>query len=137
MSNQENITFQMALKIVKSLPESRQEELIAIIRQSLIEHRPALFAENIGEASEEYTSGEVNKSMDYQIDSIPLDSETAQIYTQASTEDKQKLRLLLSLWLREYAVPPRPLKKIMDEISDKAQARGLTTETLELLLHGK
>jgi hypothetical protein len=137
MSNQENITFQMALEIVKSLPESRQEELIAIIRQSLTEYRQELFAENIGEASEEYTSDEVKKSMDYQTNSIPLDSETAQIYTQASTEDKQKLRLLLNLWLREYAVPPRPLKKIMDEISDKAQARGLTTETLELLLHGK
>jgi hypothetical protein len=45
------------------------------------------------------------------------------------------LRVLLSLWLREFAVSPRPLKVIMDEISEKAQARGLTPEILESLLN--
>ncbi len=62
---------------------------------------------------------------------IPLDPQTAQIYTTASDEDKRKLRLLLSLWLREFAVSPTPLKAIMDDISEKAQARGLTPEILE------
>lgn len=66
---------------------------------------------------------------------IPLDTQTAQIYTGASTEDKRKLRLLLSLWLREFAVSPPPLRVIMDEISEKAQARGLTPEILESLLN--
>lgn len=66
---------------------------------------------------------------------IPLDAQTAQIYTGASTEDKRKLRVLLSLWLREFAVSPRPLNVIMDEISEKAQARGLTPEILESLLN--
>jgi hypothetical protein len=66
---------------------------------------------------------------------IPLDAQTARIYTSASTEDKKKLRLLLSLWLREFAVSPTPLKIIMDEISEKAQARGLTPEILESLLN--
>lgn len=65
---------------------------------------------------------------------IPLDSQTARIYTGASAEDKRKLRLLLSLWLREFAVSPRPLKVIMDEISEKAQARGLTPDILESIL---
>ena len=46
-----------------------------------------------------------------------------------------KLRLLLSLWLREFAVSPRPLKVIMDEISEKARSRGLTPEILESLLN--
>jgi len=65
---------------------------------------------------------------------IPLDAQTARIYTGASTEDKRKLHLLLSLWLREFAVSPQPLKVVMDEISEKAQARGLTPEILESLL---
>jgi len=67
--------------------------------------------------------------------SIPLDSETARAYTQASAGDQKKLRLLLSLWLREFVISPRPLNAIMDELSDKAQARGLTPEILESLLH--
>lgn len=66
---------------------------------------------------------------------IPLDTQTARLYTGASSEDKKKLRLLLSLWLREFAASPRPLKVVMDEISDKAQARGLTPEILESLLN--
>jgi len=66
---------------------------------------------------------------------IPLDAQTAQIYTRASSEDKRKLRVLLSLWLREFAISPRPLQVIMDEISEKAQARGLTPEILESLLN--
>jgi len=66
---------------------------------------------------------------------IPLDADTARVYTEASAEVQKKLRLLLSLWLREFAVSPRSLKAVMDEISEKAQARGLTPETLESLLH--
>ena len=67
---------------------------------------------------------------------IPLDPETARIYADASPEDQKKLRLLLSLWLREFAVSSTPLQAVMDEISRKAQARGLTPEILESLLHG-
>ena len=65
---------------------------------------------------------------------IPLDTDTARIYSTASAEDQKKLRLLMSLWLREFAVSPTSLKVIMDEISNKAQARGLTPEILESLL---
>jgi len=66
---------------------------------------------------------------------IPLDTDTARVCTEASAEVQRKLRLLLSLWLREYAVSPRPLEAVMDEISEKARARGLTPEILESLLH--
>jgi hypothetical protein len=59
---------------------------------------------------------------------IPLDIQTAQIYTTAPAEDQKKLRLLMSLWLQEFANTPRPLQVLMDEISEKAQARGLTPE---------
>ncbi len=66
---------------------------------------------------------------------IPLDTDTARIYTNAPPEEQKKLRLLLSLWLREFAVSPIPLKIVMDEISAKARARGLTPEILETLLN--
>lgn len=68
---------------------------------------------------------------------IPLDTDTARIYSEASEEDQRKLRLLLSLWLREFNVSPIPLKTLMDEISDKAKARGLTPDILESLLHAE
>ena len=34
---------------------------------------------------------------------IPLDAETAKIYAGASESEQKKMRLLLSLWLRELA----------------------------------
>jgi hypothetical protein len=69
--------------------------------------------------------------------SIPLDSETAQAYNRATTEDKQKLLLLLGLWAREFVTSPRPLKTVMDEIGEKARSLDLTPEKLESLLHGE
>lgn len=66
---------------------------------------------------------------------IPLDTDTARVYTEAPAEVQKKLRILLSLWLREFAVSPRSLRAVMDEISENAQARGLSPEMLESLLH--
>jgi hypothetical protein len=67
--------------------------------------------------------------------SIPVDSEAARAFTQASPEEQRKLALLLSLRLRELTVEPvRPLREIMDEIGTKAEARGLTPEILDELL---
>lgn len=69
--------------------------------------------------------------------SIPLDSQAAQVYTDASAENKRKLRLLMSLWLQEFAMSPSSLRDIMDKMSDRAQARGLTPDILESLLNDK
>lgn len=69
--------------------------------------------------------------------SIEVDAKTAQVYRAASDEEKRKLQLLLNLRLRELvSSPPRPLSEIMDEIGTEAEARGLTPEILESLLHG-
>ena len=65
---------------------------------------------------------------------VQLDHDAARIYTGASANTKEKLRLLLSFWLREFGMLSTPLPALMDEISDKAQARGLTPEVLESLL---
>lgn len=65
---------------------------------------------------------------------IPVDRDTARIYTEAPQELQRKLGLLLGLWLREFTTSPRSLQAIMDEISRKAQERGLTPEILDTLL---
>ena len=67
---------------------------------------------------------------------IPLDNETAKIYEAAPQADKKKMQILLSLWLREFEKPSVSLDELMDGISRKAQARGLTTEILESILNG-
>jgi hypothetical protein len=68
---------------------------------------------------------------------VPLDAETARLYAEAPAELQRKFQLLLRLWLRELVVSPRALQEIMDEISQKAQARGLTPEILESLLNAE
>ncbi len=66
---------------------------------------------------------------------IQLDAEAVRAYMTASAEEQKKMQFLLSLWLRALTTAPTvPLKVLMDDISDKAQARGLTPEILETLL---
>jgi len=68
---------------------------------------------------------------------IPLDPQTAQAYDSAAPDEKQKIRALLSLWLRELATGEYPsLQRVLDEVGGKARARGLTPEMLDSLLKG-
>jgi hypothetical protein len=67
---------------------------------------------------------------------IPLDTETARIYEKAPRADKRKMQILLSLWLREFEKPSVSLDDLMDEVSRKAQQRGLTPDILESILNG-
>jgi hypothetical protein len=67
---------------------------------------------------------------------IPVDAETARAYHTASPDDQKKIQLLLRLRLRELAeLPTDSIVEIMDDIGAKAEARGLTPEILEALLH--
>ena len=65
---------------------------------------------------------------------IRVDAESAEIYESAIFADRQKLDALLSLRLKEFARKRRPLETVMSDISQKAQARGLTPEILSNLL---
>jgi hypothetical protein len=66
---------------------------------------------------------------------LEVDSEAAQVFRTASTEEQEKLRVLLGLWLKEYArADAASLKGTMSEISRSAQSRGLTPEILESIL---
>ncbi len=68
--------------------------------------------------------------------SIPVDAEAAKAYREASPEEQRKLAILLNVRLRELTLgPTRPLKEIMDEIGVQAEARGLTPEVLDAILH--
>lgn len=67
---------------------------------------------------------------------LQVDADLAQVYRSASANDQSKLQLLLNLWLRELFVRSTSLAALMDELSDKAQERGLTAEKLEAMLHG-
>jgi hypothetical protein len=68
--------------------------------------------------------------------SIEVDADAAQAYSSASADEKRKLQLLLNIRLREImARPPKSLVEIMDEIGSAAEARGLTPEKLDSLLH--
>ncbi len=74
-------------------------------------------------------------SMVSSVISIPVDAATALAYSQASVAEQQKIQLLLGLRARELFVRSDvSLSQIMDDIGDKAAARGLTPEILETLL---
>src|SRR5947209_6827569 len=59
----------------------------------------------------------------------------AQAYRAASEQERKKIDILLSLRLQDALRPGTSLKELMGEISRKAQARGLTPEILESILH--
>jgi len=69
--------------------------------------------------------------------SIQVDEDLARLYQSAPSDDQSKLRLLMNLWLRELLASSTSLNSLMDEISDKAQARGLTAAKLAKMLHGQ
>ena len=67
---------------------------------------------------------------------IPVDDETACAYHTASPDYQKKIQVLLQLRLRELAeLPARSLVEVMNDIGAKAEARGLTPEMLEDILH--
>jgi hypothetical protein len=66
---------------------------------------------------------------------VQVDTDVAQAYRSAPANDRSKLGLLLNLWLRELFTRSTSLTDLMDELSDKAEVRGLTPEKLEEMLY--
>jgi len=54
-------TFDEALDIIESLPEDQKESIIEIVKLRLIENRRNVLVQNIKEAREEYSNGEVRR----------------------------------------------------------------------------
>jgi hypothetical protein len=68
--------------------------------------------------------------------SIQVGPDLASAYNSVSQEDQRRLQLLMRLWLKEFSTQPSPsLNEVMDMISERAQARGLTPEILESILN--
>ena len=66
---------------------------------------------------------------------LQVDVDAAQVFNAAPAADREKLQMLLGVWLKEYArADTASLKGTMDEISESAQSRGLTPEILEAIL---
>lgn len=66
---------------------------------------------------------------------IEVNPEVANAYALASEETQKKVQLLLNAWLPELTMTPkRSLREVMDQMSDEAEARGLTDEILESIL---
>ena len=73
--------------------------------------------------------------MSTEVISVEVDSEAARVFKSASAEEREKLQVLLGIWLKEFArADASSLKETLDEISRKAQSRGLTPEVLETIL---
>jgi len=66
---------------------------------------------------------------------IRVSAEAARVYEAATVEDQRKLDALLSLKLSEVSHEARPLEDVMNELSRKAQERGMTPEILDDILN--
>ena len=66
-----------------------------------------------------------------------IEADAARVFNSASRAERQKVEALVSILLQEYAnTRSSSLKRVMDEIGEKAQQRGLTPEILESILEG-
>jgi hypothetical protein len=66
---------------------------------------------------------------------IRVSAEVAEQFEAASEEERAKMEALISLQLKSFARPTRSLEEIMESMSDYAQSKGLTPETLESILN--
>ena len=73
--------------------------------------------------------------MDTKNITIRVNAEVARIFETASEEQRRKMEALLSLKLSDATRNKRTLEEVMSEISQNAQARGLTPEILDSLLN--
>lgn len=72
--------------------------------------------------------------MDTREITIRVDAEAAKAYAAASSEEREKIDLLLSLRLSQVTGPSVPLEQVMREISESARAQGLTEDRLNEML---
>jgi hypothetical protein len=73
--------------------------------------------------------------MSTEIISIRVDAEAARAFKALPEEDRRRLEALLSIRLSEITHGGESLEAVMQEISDKAKARGLTPKILNSLLN--
>src|SRR5215470_4838800 len=73
--------------------------------------------------------------MSTEIISIRVDAEAARVFNALPEEDRRRLEAILSIRLSEITHGGESLEAVMQEISEKAKAHGLTPEILKSLLN--
>jgi hypothetical protein len=69
---------------------------------------------------------------------INVDKQTGNLYKTIPKENQEKVQLLFSFLLKEFIESDsNSLKKLMDDMSDEARAKGMTPEILEEILNEK
>jgi mRNA-degrading endonuclease RelE of RelBE toxin-antitoxin system len=67
---------------------------------------------------------------------IEVSPEVAKAYQSASPQERKKIQAVVSILLQKQVDKDVAfLRELMDEISDRAKARGLTPEILESILN--
>lgn len=67
---------------------------------------------------------------------IEVSPEVTEAYQSASPQERKKIQAIVSILLQEQVDKDVAfLRELMDEISDRARARGLTPEILESILN--
>jgi hypothetical protein len=68
---------------------------------------------------------------------IPLDTDVANFYLNASEQEKMRMQWLVNLWMKTRVMekPRRSLREIMDEAGRIAKESGLTEEKLQEILN--
>lgn len=67
---------------------------------------------------------------------LEVTPEVAEAYQLASPQERKKIQTIVSILLQKHVDNDVAfLKELMDEISDRARARGLTPEILESILN--
>ncbi|MEI2581118.1 hypothetical protein [Scytonema sp. PRP1] len=67
---------------------------------------------------------------------IEVSPEVAEAYQSASPQERKKIQAIVSILLQKQVDKDVAfLRELMDEISDRAKARGLTPEILESILN--
>lgn len=65
--------------------------------------------------------------------SVQVDADVARAFASAQPEQREKIQSLVSLWLKR-AVKLTQLQATMDQMSDQAEANGLTPEISQSIL---
>ena len=65
--------------------------------------------------------------------SIQVDADLARAFQAAQPEQQQKIEALVNLWLKR-AMNLNKVQNTMDQMSDEAEANGLTPENLHSIL---
>lgn len=68
--------------------------------------------------------------------SVRVSDDAARTYESASDDERRKLDALLTIQLTQPHQPGRALEEVMNELSRKAEKRGLTREILDDILRG-